>query len=227
MSIKIPKIAFIKYSINDVKISENVRRERIADLRKRTDVLVIDDENFEPKDFLEKNNYRLTIKHDIDNTKDVSEYPIILCDIRGVGTKISPAFEGAFLIKEIKKNYPEKIVIAYTASQYDPSYNGYIRKADNVLPKDLSMEDWLEQLDKYIYMLADPVEQWKILRQKLFNVDAPLIDVAKLESSFVDAYLRNEFDNFKKLVEKETSEDVKNLAGDFIANVVNRLVRGD
>lgn len=30
MGIKIPKIAFIKYSINDVKISENFRRKRIT-----------------------------------------------------------------------------------------------------------------------------------------------------------------------------------------------------
>lgn len=46
MGIKIPRIAFIKYSINDVKISEDVRRKRIANFRKRTDVLVIDDRNF-------------------------------------------------------------------------------------------------------------------------------------------------------------------------------------
>lgn len=70
---KIPRGALIWYNINDIKISDTVRKERIHDLRKKTDVLVIDDEKFEPKEFLEGNNYRLTSKTDIDNVKDVSE----------------------------------------------------------------------------------------------------------------------------------------------------------
>lgn len=46
---KIPRGALIWYNINDIKISDTVRKERIHDLRKKTDVLVIDDEKFEPK----------------------------------------------------------------------------------------------------------------------------------------------------------------------------------
>lgn len=134
---KIPKATIIRYNINDIKIPETVRKERIQDLRKKTDVLVIDDEGFEPKEFLESNNYRLTSKTDIDNVKDVSEYSIILCDIRGIGKRISSSYEGAFVIKEIKDNYPEKAVIAYTASQYDPSYNAYLQRADEVVQKSL------------------------------------------------------------------------------------------
>ena len=196
---KIPRGALIWYNINDIKISDTVRKERIHDLRKKTDVLVIDDEKFEPKEFLEGNNYRLTSKTDIDNVKDVSEYPIILCDIRGIGKKMSSSFEGAFLIKEIKENYPEKIVIAYTASQYDPSYNVYLQRADNILSKSLSTEEWLDVLDKYIFQAADPVYQWKILRDRLIILDIPLLDIAKLEDAFVKSFLKEEFTSFEKL----------------------------
>ena len=222
---KIPRGALIWYNINDIKISDTVRKERIHDLRKKTDVLVIDDEGFEPKEFLEGNNYRLTSKTDIDNVKDVSEYPIILCDIRGIGKKISSSFEGAFLIKEIKENYPEKIVIAYTASQYDPSYNVYLQRANIVLPKSMPTEEWLDILDKYIFQTADPVYQWKVLRDRLINLDIPLLDIAKLESVFVKSFLKGEFTSFEKLGQSMDSEVTK-IISDFVANIVVKLIKG-
>mgnify|MGYP002318330657 FL=1 len=144
---RIPKITITSYTIKDIVVSEIAKQQRINDLRKKTDILIIDDEDFAPQEFLENNNYRFTNKSDIDNIRDVSEYPIILCDIRGIGKKISNAYEGAFVIQEIKKNYPEKIVLAYTASQYDPSYNSYIQKADDVLQKSLSTESWLDRIE--------------------------------------------------------------------------------
>lgn len=217
---KIPRGALIWYNINDIKISDTVRKERIHDLRKKTDVLVIDDEKFEPKEFLEGNNYRLTSKTDIDNVKDVSEYPIILCDIRGIGKKMSSSFEGAFLIKEIKENYPEKIVIAYTASQYDPSYNVYLQRADNILSKSLSTEEWLDVLDKYIFQAADPVYQWKILRDRLIILDIPLLDIAKLEDAFVKSFLKEEFTSFEKLGKSMDSEVTK-IISDFVSNFIS------
>lgn len=219
---KIPRGALIWYNINDIKISDTVRKERIHDLRKKTDVLVIDDEKFEPKEFLEGNNYRLTSKTDIDNVKDVSEYPIILCDIRGIGKKMSSSFEGAFLIKEIKENYPEKIVIAYTASQYDPSYNVYLQRADNILSKSLSTEEWLDVLDKYIFQAADPVYQWKILRDRLIILDIPLLDIAKLEDAFVKSFLKEEFTSFEKLGKSMDSEVTK-IISDFVSNIIIKL----
>ncbi|MGN0402458.1 MAG: hypothetical protein ACI4HQ_09410, partial [Acetatifactor sp.] len=85
---KIPEICIIKYRIEDLKLNESVKDEKILDLRKRIDILVIDDEEFTPSIFLSNNNFRLTYKKDIDNVKDVSEYPIILCDIRGVGKQL-------------------------------------------------------------------------------------------------------------------------------------------
>ena len=221
---KLPSIAIIKYNIDEIKISESVRNDSVLGLRKQTDVLVIDDEGFEPKAFLEQNNYRLTSKTDIDNIRDVSEYDIVLCDIRGVGQKISSSFEGAFVIKEIKKNYPDKFVIAYTASQYDPSYNMYLQYADEVLPKSTSTEEWLNVLDKYIIMSADPVVQWKKLRKRLIDIDVPLLNVARLESKFVDAYLKDEFSGFKALA-RTMNADVDKIITDFMAKVVVKLIK--
>lgn len=148
-----------------------------------------------------------------------------MCDIRGIGKKISSSFEGAFLIKEIKENYPEKIVIAYTASQYDPSYNLYLQRANVILPKSLSTEEWLDILDKYIFQTADPVYQWKVLRDRLINLDIPLIEIAKLESAFVKSFLKGEFTSFEKLGKSMDSEVTK-IISDFVSNIVVKLIKG-
>jgi DNA-binding NarL/FixJ family response regulator len=59
--------------------------------------------------------------------------------------------QGAYLIEEIKRNYPEKAVIAFTGG----ATNSNISKraaaaADDYLRKDASIEDWRELLDKHI-----------------------------------------------------------------------------
>ena len=138
---------------------------------------------------------------------------------------MSSSFEGAFLIKEIKENYPEKIVIAYTASQYDPSYNVYLQRADNILSKSLSTEEWLDVLDKYIFQAADPVYQWKILRDRLIILDIPLLDIAKLEDAFVKSFLKEEFTSFEKLGKSMDSEVTK-IISDFVSNIVIKLIKG-
>ena len=222
--VRIPKITITSYTIKDIVVSEIAKQQRINDLRKKTDILIIDDEDFAPQEFLENNNYRFTNKRDIDNIRDVSEYPIILCDIRGIGKKISNAYEGAFVIQEIKKNYPEKIVLAYTASQYDPSYNSYIQKADDVLQKSLSTESWLENLDKYLYMISDPIFQWKKFRNQLLEKDVSLITVARYEDIFVKSYKKGDFKDFKNL-EASVDGDIKNIFSKFISTILVELIK--
>ena len=44
-------------------------------------------------------------------------------------------FQGAYLVKEIYKRYPFKIIIAYTGSRYDPRYNEYLNMQNIILLK--------------------------------------------------------------------------------------------
>ena len=198
---KWPQIYIISYTLEDLKALENIKDQNVLDLRKMIDILVIDDEEFSPGGFLEKNNFRLTYKKDIDNVKDVSEYPIIMCDIRGVGKHISETYEGAYLIKEIKTSYPEKRVIAYTASQYDASYNKFLNYSDELLTKGTALEDWVTILDNQIHKSVDPIYQWGKLRNQLIDKGSSTIEVAKLESYFVESCKRKDF----SIHEKNTS----------------------
>lgn len=222
---KIPQIHIVKYTLEDLKTIENVKEQNILNLRKMIDILVIDDEEFAPGTFLEKNNFRLTYKKDIDNVRDVSEYPIIMCDIRGVGKGISESYEGAYLIKEIKTSYPAKRVIAYTASQYDASYNKYLNYSDELLTKGLALEDWVSILDSQIHKSVDPIFQWSNLRSQLLNKGTSTIDVAKLESAFVESCKRKDFSVLEKNTNKLNS-DLRGIILEFLSSTTVKLIKG-
>ena len=222
---KLPQIHIIKYTLEDLKTLENIKEQSILNLRKMIDILVIDDDEFSPGDFLEKNNFRLTYKKDIDNVRDVSEYPIIMCDIRGVGKKISETYEGAYLIKEIKTSYPAKRVIAYTASQYDASYNKFLNYSDELLTKGLALEDWVTILDSQIHKSVDPAFQWSNLRIQLLDKGFSTIEVAKLESDFVESCKRKDFSLFEKNTSKLNS-DLRGMVIEFLSSSAIKLIKG-
>lgn len=222
---KLPQIHIIKYTLDDLKTFENIKEQSILDLRKSIDILVIDDEEFSPGDFLVRNNFRLTYKKDIDNVRDVSEYPIIMCDVRGVGKNISETYEGAYLIKEIKTSYPAKRVIAYTASQYDASYNKYLNYSDELLTKGLALEDWVTILDNQIHKSVDPVFQWGNLRSQLLTKGFTTIEIARLESDFVESCKRKDFSLFEKNTSR-LSGDVRGIIVEFLSSTAVKFIKG-
>lgn len=197
--LKIPHIYFTQYTIEDLTGGELLKKFSATEIRRYIDILVIDDEEFTVGKKLQANNFQISYTKDISNVKDVSAYQIILCDIRGVGIQLDSPFEGAFLIKEIKKSYPTKHVIAYTGSNYDASYNNFLRYADEIVKKGLSAEEWIDILDEEIEKCIDPIFQWKKVRTKLLEQGLSLKNVAKLESEYVHAIRTKNFDGFENL----------------------------
>ena len=122
---------FFKKEISE--LSGYYSLDKLNSKRQTTKILIIDDEAFTFLEALRKLQFNIEYKQDIDTLSDISGYNIILSDIRGVGRKFSKQFGGAFLIHEIKKNYPEKIGIIYTANDYDPSFQQFFRKADFII----------------------------------------------------------------------------------------------
>ena len=220
---KVPKLFWISYVIEDLAGGETLKKKGALDMRRQIEILVIDDEEFTVGKKLEANNFHLTYKKDIGNVKDVSEYQIILCDIRGVGVELDSKYEGAFIIKEIKVNYPTKQVVAYTASNYDASYNDYLRYADEIVKKGLDVEEWIDILDEEINKCVDPMYQWKKVRSKLLENGTSILDVAKLESAYVSAVKKRSFDSFEKLANQmspQGSQFIKDLLSSAAISVV-------
>lgn len=192
-------IYYIPKTIIDLNGDVVLKEISLQSLKKNTEILVIDDDEFIHLETLKNSEYRIEHRQDINSLNDVAEYDIILCDIQGVGKFLKSEYQGAYLVKQIKDKYPNKIVIAYTASFYDPKYEKFLHCADATYPKGTAPEDWDALLSEMLKELSDPVKQWKKTRSALLKADVPTITVAKYESEYVKAIKNNTYESLKKL----------------------------
>lgn len=178
---------------------------RTADLKlkkvRRSDVkiAIIDDEPIEIMDILKSHKFNIDLIPKIESINILGEYDIIICDIHGVGEAFSKEFQGAYLVKEIYKQYPFKIIISYTGITYDARYNEYLKHAEFSLKKDVSSEDFVEKLDAAISLIQDPVHRWNKIKNYLVENDVPTYEIALIEDDFVRRLLSNQdFNDFPK-----------------------------
>lgn len=153
--------------------------------RERVPIVIIDDEEFPYLDLLRDHKYNMTKLDDITDIGAVESYPVVLCDIRGVGRSLSAQFEGAHVISEVRKRYPHKVIVAYTAQQYDATYNRYLDHADFNQKKDADSEEWIETLDRALHLATNPATAWMRIRSRLLEMDLPISTVMKLEDQYV------------------------------------------
>lgn len=200
-------VYYIPKTIVDLNGDVILKEISLKELKKNTEILVIDDDEFIHLETLKKSEYRIEHRRDIDSLNDVAEYDIILCDIRGVGKFLKSDYQGAYLVKQIKHKYPNKIIIAYTANSYDPKFEEFLDYADATFPKGTAPEDWDSLLSKMLKELADPVIQWKKTRSALLKANVPTITVAKYESEYVKAIKNNTFESLKNLYQKSNKPE--------------------
>lgn len=190
--------------LNGVSVLKGIT---LPSLKKKFEILIIDDEDFPYLDILRKHEYNITQKYDLTELKDAEAYKIILCDIRGVGKFLGTEFEGAYLIKQLKVKYPDKTIIAYTANDYDATFEEFLNYADETVPKGTyAPEDWTSLLDRLLKDIVDPVKLWDQTRKSLLDAGISTIDVAKYESKYVKAVKKGEFSSLQKLCEKESGK---------------------
>lgn len=223
---KFPHICFIMNKISDLSESAALRLpNNISELRKHVRMLVIDDNDFSPEKYLQANGYQIQHKTDIETISDVEPYDIILCDIAGIGKKLGYAKEGAFIIREIHANYPNKRVIAYTSYTYDADYNQFFSLADFVAPKNLSTDDWIDVLDEQVRKAIDPVNQWKKIRAYLLDNNVSTLTIAKIEDKFVSAVNAKNFGKLQKFVEGNESK-LSSIISDFLSSLCAKIILG-
>lgn len=206
---------FITKQISDLNSDIILKETNLSMLKRNTDILVIDDDEFAYSEALKHNEFRMTHRTDIQSLTDVAGYDMILCDIRGVGKIFQSDYEGAYLVKQLKEKYPNKIVVSYTADSYNPKYEDYLKYADAIVPKGTTLEDWDALLSQLIRDLANPVKQWKKTRKALFDANVATILVAKYENQFVKAVQKGNFESIKKLYAQKDDSISEIMSGLF------------
>lgn len=192
---------------NHVLVDERTRRSAIR-------IAVIDDQLFLPQTNLQVYGYKITSIGDIKSLDQVADYNIILCDLMGVGMNFDTKNQGASLISEIKKNFPSKIVIAYTgASMKALVAKSAQSRADALFKKDIDNEEWIEHLDQFASEAIDPFVIWNKIRARLIELNADTKTILALE----DAYVRSVLARDASFIEMNAIISNEKIGGDIRA----------
>jgi hypothetical protein len=202
-------------------------RQTDLDRRSQVPIAVIDDEPFRHETKLRNNGYNINFLGDIVKISDISDYNIILCDLRGVGIHLNEAQQGGYLIDEIKRNHPEKFVIAYTGGAKPEIIDLARESADVFLKKDAELGEWRDNLDRMIRFLTNPVSVWKRQRVALVDGDVPTLDILKLEDAYVRSVTQKTDSPYRNVVNNLPAKaDMRGIAQSLIASGIFRLVIG-
>ncbi|RZF65694.1 response regulator [Sphingomonas populi] len=194
----------------------------VSERRRKLSIAVIDDEPFKPQMNLESYGYSFTLLGDLRSVEQVRQFPLILCDIVGVGRHFDAIKQGASIISEIKNNYPEKVVVAYTGNvTADPAVRAAIERADAIIQKDIDIEDWISELDRLAILATNPFLVWERVRRRMIDIHVNTRDILLLEDSYVRSIQQRDFNllHFQNLATRARIGDAaRNIALNLVAS---------
>lgn len=201
--------------------SDKEKRERIR-------IAVVDDQPFAPEQNLRNAGFKVDSIGDIKTIEELEPFQIVLCDLQGVGAHFDSKYQGGFIINEIKRNYPEKFVLAYTGGSLDASVVSYAQSfADDFLKKDADIDEWRDKLDAVIRHLSDPVEVWRRQRDALVDADVSTLEILKLEDVFVQSVKRGDPQPYVYYVNgARIDKDIRAIGQSLIASGIFKLLFG-
>ncbi|HEX4630567.1 MAG TPA: hypothetical protein VH188_06340 [Chthoniobacterales bacterium] len=209
----------------DISDLKGELRPPIATLREKVKIVAIDDDGFEYAEVLRRHGFQINVQNDITDITAIETYPVVICDIAGVGRSFRSPYEGAHVIAEIRKRYPTKYLIAYTGQRFDASYNRFFALCDASMRKDSESQEWVEALDAAIKVYVDPAEMWRKARQVISPHVTPM-RLTQLEDDYVRAVLKNRrpFQNEQKLI--DLPNDARAVLLGIASNVLFKLIGG-
>jgi hypothetical protein len=149
----------IRYGVNhiiDTSFSDVADYSENVSLEKRkmlTQILFVDDDTkFKVVSILKNAGWvnTKTVK-DISNYDDpsVSSAEIIFVDIQGVGKQLQTRDEGLGLALHLKKKYPDKKIVIYSAETQGDRFHEALRKADGFLPKNAEPYEFQQLVEQF------------------------------------------------------------------------------
>lgn len=160
----------------------------LKEAKSKIEIAVLDDNPFSPKESLITHGFRIKeLGPDIRSTDTVASYPIVICDVRGVARAFGSALDGAHLVSEIRKDYPDKYIVSYTGDTYSLPITNALAAADKRLAKDDSIDVWIKTLESALNEVSNPRNRWIRLRAALLSRGVELFHVFNLEQALIKA----------------------------------------
>lgn len=157
----------------------------IKGLKDKFEILIIDDNPPPMLETLRRSGFRVRDMQDIDTIETVEPYPIVACDIQGIGTRFRPGETngGLYVLSEIRKYYPDKYLIQYSTKPQ--SIAASLNKADVIFPKDTSIEAWQSKIEASLKELGNPKKRWIKIRTRLSLEGVDAYKIFQLEQAYI------------------------------------------
>ena len=198
----------------------------IAQAKCQVEIAVLDDNPFEPKEALLHHKFRITeLGPDIKSLDQISTYPIIVCDVMGVGRSFGSNLGGAHIVQEIRKTYPDKFLIGYTGQSHSITTTNALTAADKRMMKDEGIEAWIQNLETGVNEVINPRNRWVRMRRALLERRVELFVVFKLEQAFIKAVRQRKPDILiNEAHTLNVQQEIKDLIIKFSATAVAALI---
>jgi DNA-binding NarL/FixJ family response regulator len=194
------------------------------DRRGRFEICVVDDQSFDAGRNLRNYGYRFSEIGDLKNIEEVAGFPIVLCDLMGVGLNFDDRKQGATLIREIKHNYPSIMVAAYSgASASSEQAKTAIALADKFIKKDADYETWTQTLDSLISDASDQRKIWMRVRKSLVDDGIDTKVLLMLEDAYVTSILSGK-SGFTMLTDVASKRGLSKFALDVVNGLVSSVI---
>jgi DNA-binding NarL/FixJ family response regulator len=134
------------------------------ELRRRSRLLVIDDERPDLVDDLQHSGFAVDYVADVNKQNfgvlDRPTYDAILLDFGNVGTTVGPD-QGLTLLRHIKRVNPATVVLAYTSKALVADQADFFRLADGVLAKDAGIAESMEKIEETLRKAHSVENVWR------------------------------------------------------------------
>ncbi len=215
---------FIKFGTPKKLSDLGITCPEMPGLKSNNKIAVIDDEPFIKLESLRAHGFNLTeLGGDIKSVEQVMAYPIVICDIKGVGKAFGSDKEGAHVLSEIRKSYPDKFLITFSGMTYNASYNESLATADASATKDASVDYWTTLLEKGLKDVGDPRQRWIRFRKNLLDKGIDLFELFKLEQSFIRSIEKRDPSIMKS---HPVPDDVRDIVVKFTAIALAQILEG-
>lgn len=211
-------------TLADLPATNTTAQALPKDRRARFEICVVDDQSFDAGRTLKNFGYRFAEIGDIKKIDEVSTYPIVLCDLMGVGLNFDDRKQGATLIREIRHNYPSIMVAAYSgASASSEQAKAAIALADKFIKKDADNDEWAQALDSLIRDASDQRKIWLRIRRSLIDDGIDTKALLILEDAYVRSVISGK-SNFGDLTEVAAKRGLSKFAVDVINGLVSSAI---
>ena len=164
-------------------------RLEFEELKKRTRIVVIDDEEGFPVKLFQSEGYSIDKWDSVENYGKLESgfYNIIVLDIKGVAQHISTE-DGLGVLESIKKRNPAQIIIAYSQHSYDLSKSKFWELADEKIAKPSDFLKIKSIIDNLICTKFKPDRYIKALEIALTTNNIPEKEIEKIERQISSSY---------------------------------------